>query len=357
MRHSSLQLLISGALLLQWQPAEAAPQESQNSAAPADTLDRGQKESQVCMSCHRFNGQGADIAGDLGSLREQTRDALRLGLGTTKGDQVLMARLPAGGAVPVVRRAWTGQLYDLSSSPPQPHKVSDFESLAPYPPPGWVHPTEAKSIDDAQLDDVLLYLKVNNTFGEELRTAQQKEADWEKLDRSIFADIAKMSSCDGRISKRIGQVKDGEIAAYQAWKQYYDKWVSEDVERLNKRRRDPAPAQTDIDRENDNLKDLQTQIVKVKADVEAMRLRHGDTAPGERLLAGLNASVGDSQTRLAHLASVKQTILDFNTSIDEQIAADRQSIDKLEGFHKTASEIYDDRVAEFEARCNKEIKR
>jgi len=364
MKKLLLHLLMLGALAATGFVLSASPQQPPPPVAAAigDSPDTGEQESLLCRSCHKFNGQGADIAGDLGSLKQTTpaalRQALRDGLNAPSTKHVLAARLRNGGVLPVVRRAWTGALYDLGSAPPQPHDNKDFESITEYPAPGWLHPAEARAYDDDTVDKVARYLQVNNTFGEELRAAQQKEADWELTDRNLFAEIVGMkNSCNGLIPRKIAQIKVTEAAAYDAWHAYYDKWVAEDVDKQEKRRQDPAPVESNIKREQGIITDTQAEIAKVNTDILAIRLRQGDTAKGEALLASLKDRVEAGQKRIEQLMRQKQRILDFNTEIDERISEDHVTVEKLDSFHKDATGIYDDRIAEYQTRCDTEIRR
>src|ERR1017187_9025241 len=81
----------------------AAPQEQ-------DSVNNGAKEALLCMSCHRFNGQGSQIAGDLAAMLNHTREALRQGIAQPQpvSHGVLVGRLRGGATVPVIRRPWTG---------------------------------------------------------------------------------------------------------------------------------------------------------------------------------------------------------------------------------------------------------
>ncbi len=322
------------------------------SAQGQDPGESPEASARLCMTCHRFNGKGAPFGSDLAALISHTKEALRAQLTNPSGTGVLLATLRNGAAIPVLRRSWTSEYYDLSLESPAPRPETDFQSFAADS--GWLHPAEARDIGDDRLNRIIAYLDSNrNPYGEELRFAQQAEAAWEALDRETFVRIAELrEKCDGRIGGWIDKVTAAHKTAYDQWKAFDTKVRDMDKSFLDSHRVDLPAIDAEIAAEEIVKTAKQTELDALTRDIDTARQR--GVGIGRQREITLKEEIRLSERRIADLREKRVKGAAENKVNESELAEDESRLSDLDEMSRQVIAKYSDRNHAFERRCHEQ---
>jgi mono/diheme cytochrome c family protein len=138
---------------------------AQAAAVPSQT-DRGEAlfldTQQGCASCHMLKGKGTAVGPDLTVLGRLGPQAIAMAARSTVTQYVQVVKLKSGGSFP----AMTGKkddkvvvLFDLSKNPPEKKEVAPSDIASMSGNDVWKHPPAANKIGNAQLADIVAYIK------------------------------------------------------------------------------------------------------------------------------------------------------------------------------------------------------
>jgi hypothetical protein len=152
--------LVTGAWLL----AADAPNN-----APNDQIGRGRQwflhssKGLACATCHSLEGNGTAIGPDLTRLAGAIGPrGLVMTIQMTMTAYVQQIGLRNGHSFPGIQKAKNGdelELYDLSRKPPVLVKLNATEVTSMTQNTKWTHPPTSAGYTDAELADIIAYLK------------------------------------------------------------------------------------------------------------------------------------------------------------------------------------------------------
>src|ERR1035437_358061 len=134
-------------------------------AVPSQT-ERGEAlffdAQQGCGTCHALKGKGTAVGSDLTGIGRLGPQGIAMATRSTVTQYVQMVKLKAGGSFPamiVKKDDKSVVLFDLSKNPPERKEVapSDIGSMSGND--VWKHPPAANKIGNAQLADIVAYIK------------------------------------------------------------------------------------------------------------------------------------------------------------------------------------------------------
>jgi putative heme-binding domain-containing protein len=133
-------------------------------AAPSQT-DRGEAlfldAAKGCGSCHQLKGKGTPAGPDLRGVARLSPKGIAMAVRSSVSQYVVVAKLKTGesfNGFVVKNDDNTVTVWDLSKTPPEPHKVAaaDVTSSSNQ---NWKHPPSQNKLTDEQMADVVAYIR------------------------------------------------------------------------------------------------------------------------------------------------------------------------------------------------------
>jgi putative heme-binding domain-containing protein len=129
---------------------------------------RGQKifldesNAQRCATCHQLGKDGTAVGPDLAKLARLSPRAIVISINSTRTvytqEVTLKARRTFPGMV-AAEKDGKVKIYDLSKTPPEELNLDKSEVYSIKDNSSWRHPPESKAYSDAQLADVIAYIR------------------------------------------------------------------------------------------------------------------------------------------------------------------------------------------------------
>ncbi|HLK63094.1 MAG TPA: c-type cytochrome [Bryobacteraceae bacterium] len=139
----------------------AAPQQN----AVQSQIERGQAlffdAENGCGNCHALKGKGTAVGPDLKGIARLSPAGIVTAIRSTVTQYVQTAKVKGAGSFPAMPPAGTDKsvkIYDLSKMPPEAHDV-DRDDISLSPNNNWKHPPSLHKFTDAQLADVICYIR------------------------------------------------------------------------------------------------------------------------------------------------------------------------------------------------------
>jgi len=115
-----------------------------------------------CGACHSLGGRGIPVGPDLSEVAKKPARDIAAGIRSSRSTHVLVARLRDGETFPALLYAQDDKLvkvYDLTAPPPVLRTLERSEVVSLTPHGSWRHDEAVKGISQAQLDDVIAYIR------------------------------------------------------------------------------------------------------------------------------------------------------------------------------------------------------
>jgi mono/diheme cytochrome c family protein len=115
-----------------------------------------------CASCHAMKGRGTAVGPDLRTIGQLAPAAIAMGARSTALQYVQNVKLKAGEefpAMPGPKDEKLVQLYDLSKTPPELHKLEKDEISSMTGEAKWKHPVVVAKLTNEQMADIVAYVR------------------------------------------------------------------------------------------------------------------------------------------------------------------------------------------------------
>lgn len=139
-------------------------------AAAQQQVQRGEtlflESSRGCINCHALKGRGTAVGPDLKVIGRLSPQAIVTAIRSSVTQYVQTVKLKSGETfpgMPAGEDEKTLQFYDVSKMPPELRKIDRAELQATAGQDSWKHPPSAAGYTNAQLADIIAYLRYSVT--------------------------------------------------------------------------------------------------------------------------------------------------------------------------------------------------